>query len=163
MHTSATLLDIQERTHRNLKGLLEHCRSLSAEELDRELPGFAYPTVRLQIHHVLGGEQYWVGVLRGLMRVEDDDPDYPTVASLEAYLETVDAATRDYLRGASPDELNTPRAMRTWTPGGTRERVLTPAMIILRTQTHLYTHLGQVVAMCRLMGKPAKGLDFPID
>lgn len=163
MYTSEALLDFHERCHRNLKGILEHCRSLTPEELNRELPGFAYPTVRLQIHHEIGAEQYWVGVLRGLMLVEDDDPDYPTVASLEAHREAVYAATQEYLREASPDELNTPRPLQTWAPQGSRERVLVPALVILRTQTHLYTHLGQVVAMCRLMGKRAGGLDFPIE
>jgi hypothetical protein len=35
--------------------------------------------------------------------------------------------------------------------------------VILRTQTHLYRHQGQVVAMSRLMGRQKGGLDFPLD
>jgi hypothetical protein len=49
--------------------------------------------------------------------------------------------------------------MTTW---GNKERVLTPALVILRIVTHLYQHQGPVVAMCRLLGKPCPGLDFPL-
>ena len=45
MHTSESLLDIHDRTHRNLRGLLAHCRTLTPEELNREIEGFGYPTV----------------------------------------------------------------------------------------------------------------------
>jgi uncharacterized damage-inducible protein DinB len=160
MHTSEALLDLHERAHRNLVTLLEHCGRLDHAELNCELPGFGYSSVRLQLHHTIGAEEYWIGVLRGSFRVEDDEADYPTVASLEAYRREVHAVTEEYLRGASPEELNTPRSMLTW---GGKERLLVPAHVILRTQTHLYHHQGQVVAMCRLLGKPAQGLDYPID
>ena len=159
MHTSEALLDFHERAHRNLMALLAHCRELSGEKLNHELPGFGYPTVRLQLHHGIGAEKYWIGVLQGRIEVDEDDPDYPTVASLEAYRAAVFAATEAYLRAASAEELNTARAMMTW---GNREKVLVPAHVVIRTQTHLYHHQGQITAMCRLLGKPCAGLDYPI-
>ncbi len=159
MHTSEALLDLHERAHRSLTALLAHCRGLSAEELNRELPGFGYPTVRLQLHHAIGAEKYWIGVLQGRIDVDEDDPAYPTVASLEANREAAFAATGAYLRAVSTQEMNTPRAMMTW---GNRERVLVPAQVVIRTQTHLYHHQGQITAMCRLLGKPCSGLDYPL-
>jgi uncharacterized damage-inducible protein DinB len=158
-HNASGLLDLHERVHRNLSGLLAHCRGLSEEELNRELPGFGYPTVRLQLHHEIGAAKYWIGVLQGRIDVEEDDPRYPTVTSLEAYREEVYALTESYLRAASVAELNTPRPMMTW---GNREHVLIPAHVVVRTLTHLYHHQGQILAMCRLMGKPCSGLDYPI-
>jgi len=158
MHTAAALLDIHARTHSNLTDLLVHCRGLDAEALNREIPGFGYPTVRLQLHHGLGGETYWIGVLEGRIDVDDDDPEYPTIASLEALREKVFAVTESYLTDATSDELNTPRSMKTW--GGT-DKVLVPAHVIMRTVTHLYHHQGQVTAMCRLLGHPVGGLDYP--
>jgi uncharacterized damage-inducible protein DinB len=89
MHTAEALLGLHERAHGSLQRLLAHCRQLSAEELDRELAGFGYPSVRLQLHHVIGGEEYWIGVLEG------------TVGSLEAYRRRVFSATEKYLRAAS--------------------------------------------------------------
>jgi uncharacterized damage-inducible protein DinB len=49
--------------------------------------------------------------------------------------------------------------MLTW---GDRTRELTPAHVFMRTLTHIYQHQGQIVAMCRLLGKPVGGLDYPI-
>ncbi|RPJ41675.1 MAG: hypothetical protein EHM19_11420, partial [Candidatus Latescibacterota bacterium] len=104
MHTRESLLDIHERAHRNLAALLAHCRGLDPGAIDREWPGFGYPTVRLQLHHAIGAEKYWIGVLEGRIDADDDSPDYPTVASLEAYRERVSAATAAHIRGASPEE-----------------------------------------------------------
>lgn len=158
MHNAEAMLDIHERAHRNLRGLLEHCRALSSDEINRELDGFGYPTVRLQLHHAIGAEKYWVGVLQGRIDADDDSPNYPTVESLERYREEVFAATEAYLQAASESELNTARPMMTW---GGKEQVLTPVHVVLRTQMHLYHHQGQVLAMCRLMGKPCSGFDYP--
>ncbi len=146
--------------HGNLTKLLEHCSQFNAEELNREIAGFGYPTIRLQLHHEIAGEKYWIGVIQGRMDVDDDDPDYPTIESLEAYCQQIFSATEKYLHSASPDELNSPRRMITW---GNKERILIPAHIIIRTQTHYYHHQGQIVAICRLLGKPLNGNDYPIE
>jgi uncharacterized damage-inducible protein DinB len=159
MYTSEALLDIHERAHRNLTALLAHCRGLELEEMHRALTGFGYPSVQLQLHHAIGAEKYWIGVLNGRVDADDDSPDYPTISSLEVYRESVFAASEAYLRDASAGELNTAHPMMTW---GDKERVLTPAHVVMRTVTHLYHHQGQILAMCRLMGKPCSGLDFPL-
>ncbi len=159
MHTPEALLDLQERAHRNLAALLDHCRELDAEQLNRELPGFGYPTVRLQLHHAIGAQEYWLGVLRGVVEVEDNDADFPAIDTLEAWRARVFASTEAYLRSVSAATLNTARPYLTW---GGREKTMAPAHVILRTQTHLYHHQGQVLAMCRLLGRPAGGFDFPL-
>lgn len=159
MLTGDALLTIHQRGHQNLQDLLVHCATLESGEIDRTLEGFGYPSVRLQIHHAIGAEEYWVGVLNGVILVDEDDAAYPTVRDLQAYRERVHDATRAYLAGAGADDLNTARPFDTW---GGRERLLTPAFVILRTVTHLYHHQGQVTAMCRLLGKPVSGLDFPL-
>jgi uncharacterized damage-inducible protein DinB len=159
MYTAAALADIHDRTQRTFAKLLAHCATLAPADIDREIPGFGYPTIRLQIHHVIGAERYWLSVIRGSMVLDDDDAAHTTIASLAALRETVAAATRAYIDGASADELNTPRKMVTYGGG---ERLLAPAHIILRTQTHVFHHLGQIAAMCRLAGSPSPGSDFPI-
>ncbi len=159
VYTCEALLDLHERSHRSLTALLALCRGLSAEEINRDFAGFGYPSVRLQLHHLIGAERYWIGVLQGRIDADEDAPDYPTIESLEAYREQVLAVTAAYLRAASVEELNTARPMMTW---GNREQVLTPAHVIMRTLTHLYHHQGQIAAMCRLLGKAPNGLGFPI-
>jgi uncharacterized damage-inducible protein DinB len=160
MYTAQSISDMHERAHRSLSKLLEHCGQLEAEQLNRELPGFGYPCVRLQLHHVIGAEEYWVGVLRGSFRAEDDEADFPTVATLEEYRARVVDATVAYLRQTSEADLNTPREMLTWQG---QKRMLVPALVLLRPITHIYQHQGQVLAQCRLLGHPHPGgLDFPL-
>lgn len=160
MYTIEALLEFHERTHRSLKMLLAHCRQLSAEELNRELAGFGYPTVQIQLHHIIGAEKYWIGVLQGRIDVDDKESDCPTIDLLEIYRQQVFSASKEYLRTASKEELNTPRMMMTW---GNKEKTLISAHVFIRPQMHLYQHQGQIAAMCRLMGKPIPaGLDYPI-
>jgi uncharacterized damage-inducible protein DinB len=155
-----TLQDFHGRVHQSLSKLLEHSRNLTEEELNRELEGFGYPTVRLQLHHMIGAEKYWIGVLQGRIDAEEDDHLYPTVEHLEAYREEVFAMTDAWLRGVSEDELRTTRPMMTWSG---KELDLTPLHVFTRTQTHIFHHQGQILAMCRLLGKPGTGgMDYPI-
>jgi uncharacterized damage-inducible protein DinB len=161
MYNAAALLDVHERAHRSLQKLLRHCGELNPGEFERELPGFGYPSVRLQLEHVIGAEEYWISVVRARYDGGEDSRQCPTVEALETYRRDVADVTAEYLHHASEAELNTPREMRTWPDN---RRLLAPAHVILRTQTHIYQHQGQVLAMCRLLGKPGPaGLDFPLD
>jgi uncharacterized damage-inducible protein DinB len=158
MYNSAELLDMHERGHRSLAKVLTHCEQFSQEEIDREIPGFDEGTLRRRLHHIIGAEQYWIGVLQGVVHDEPDEG-YPTIASLQAYRERICSTTDDYLRSASDAELNTPRTMTVW--GGAQHELM-PAHVFLRTLTHIYHHLGQVLVMCRIMGKPGDRMDFPL-
>jgi uncharacterized damage-inducible protein DinB len=160
MFTPASLSDIHHHAHQTLQKLLEHCRELSPDELHRTIDWAGDPTVQLQLHHVITAERYWIGVLQGRMDVDEDQAEDPTVDSLEMLRKKVFTIGEEYLRGASEAELNTPRPMITW---GNKERVLIPAHVVIRTQMHIYHHLGKVGAMCRFMGKPIPpGMDYPI-
>jgi uncharacterized damage-inducible protein DinB len=154
------LIDISQRTHSSFKKLLVHCRQFTVDEINREMDGFGYSTIRLQLYHILGAQNYWIGVLQGRMDADEDDPKYPTIESLERYHEQIFRMTEEYLRAASMAELSTPRKMLTWQ---NIERTLMPAHVIMRTVTHLYQHQGQIMAICRMLGKPVEaGMDFPI-
>jgi len=151
--------DFHRRTHGIVQTLLSHCGRFTTAELDRELAGFGYPTIRSQLHHGIAAEKYWVGVVRGHVDVDDNFDAYPTARALERFRQEVFSDTGKYLSTASAEELNTQRHMMTW---GNKGYLLVPAHIIMRTQTHYYHHAGQVAAMCRLIGRPCDGLDYPI-
>jgi uncharacterized damage-inducible protein DinB len=159
MHTPDSLLDLHARTHRCLTAMLAHCRGFTAEELHRELPGFGYPTIHQQLHHVIGAERYWIGVLQGRIDADEDAPDFPTIEALARLREQVCAATGAYLHGVSAAELSAARTMTTW---GNREKTLAPQHVVLRVLTHVYHHQGQLAAMCRLLDRPCEGLDYPL-
>lgn len=161
MYTQDALLDLHERSHRSLRRLIEHCRDLDVEAFHRELPGFGYPTIHLQLHHVIGAEEYWIGVLQGKLLVDDSSAEYPTADSLERYREQVARTTEAYVRGRSESEMNTALEVITWQGN---KRIVVPAHVVLRPLTHIYHHQGQVLAMCRILGRPHPGgLDFPME
>lgn len=160
MHTSVCLHDLHERTHRSLRGLLDHCDGFSCEQLREEMAGFGYPTILLQLHHAIGAERYWIGVLEGQMLVDEDEADHASIGTLCAFRERVAGATAAYLHLADEDELNGRREMTTW---GDKQAELVPAHVVIRTQTHIFQHQGQIAAMASLLGRSIpQGLDFPL-
>ena len=86
----------------------------------------------------------------------------PRSGAMEAFRRQTADATRSYLDSASEADLNSPRLMIS-DPGQTR--LLRPADVIMRVVTHIFNHQGQVLAMCRAIGKPNDkyDLDYPVD
>jgi uncharacterized damage-inducible protein DinB len=160
LYTRKALIDLHERSHVSLQKLLEHCRLLSTEDFCREIQGFGNPTVQIQLHHVIAAEKYWISVLEGRMDIDDDPTADFRVEHMIDYRAQVFQATVQYLRRATHEDLNTARTVTTW---GHKERTVMPAHVLVRTQVHLYQHQGQILAMCRMFGKPVTGLDFPLD
>ncbi|MCP5069267.1 MAG: hypothetical protein GY946_22105 [bacterium] len=160
MYTRDALLDLHRRTQKSFAGLLDHCAGFSAEELNRALAGFGYETIQLQLCHQIGAQAYWLSVIRGQMDARDDSERYTTIAQLNAYRQEVATAVEAYLQATDEAALNRAQPLETW-GGATKD--LCPALVIMRTLTHIFQHNGQVAAMCRLLGRPIPaGLDFPI-
>jgi len=153
------LLEIHERTHRNLRNCLAFCGELDADAIDRKMPEFNGTTIRLQLHHAIGAERYWVGVLQGRVDADEDDHLYPTLAAVEQFRHATFEATRKYVTNASLEELNTARPMKTWHG---EEPMLYPGHVVMRTITHIYHHMGQVGSMLRLLGRESPGFNYPI-
>jgi uncharacterized damage-inducible protein DinB len=160
-YSKEALLDIHKRTHQSLSKLCKHCAELDAKQLNKKLKGFGVPTVQQQLFHLAAAEYYWISVAKGEMDVLMSPEDYPTVKDLASFLRRTGNITKEYIDKASLAELNTARMM---TGYGGRRKKLTPAHIVLRTQTHAFHHLGQVLAMCRHLGHPGpRGMDFPLN
>jgi uncharacterized damage-inducible protein DinB len=139
---------------------MHHCSGFSPVELSKELDGFGYPSIRSQLHHVIGAERYWMGVFQGQMLIDENDADFESIEALLSFRARVAGATQAYLHACSDEEVSRARKVLTW---GHKEVDLSPALAILRTQTHIFQHQGQVAAMARLLGRPIPaGLDFPI-
>lgn len=160
MYTAPALLDMHERSQRAFAAAIQHCSAFSPAQCDREIPGFGYASIRLQVHHVIGAQRYWLGVVEGRMDLDGDAEEHPLLTDLDALRLRVAGAVRTHIERATVEELNTPRVMTTW---GNRRRELVPAQVFLRTFTHIHHHLGQVAAMCRLLDRPVGGIDFPLD
>ena len=162
MYNREILLDIHARTHESLRRLIGFCGNLTDDELRRRLSGFGFPTVLGQLEHTIGAEVYWQTVVISGYTEEKALPDLQDVAAIEVFRQQTASATRSYLERAGEAELNSPRAMIS-DPGQTR--LLRPADVIMRVVTHIFNHQGQVLAMCRTIGKPndEHDLDYPVD
>jgi uncharacterized damage-inducible protein DinB len=162
MYTAQSLLDIHSRAHESLRRLIAFCGTLTDEELRRPLTGFGFPTVLRQLEHTIGAEVYWQSVVTTGYSEEVTPRELENVAAVEAFRQQTAAVTRAYLDCATESELNTPRQMIS-DPGKTR--LLRPADVIMRVVTHIFNHQGQVLAMCRTIGKPNEriDLDYPVD
>jgi len=159
--TSSGLLEIHARAHRNLKDCLDFCQTLDVALFDRTMAEFNGTTIRLQLHHVIGAERYWIGVLHGRIDADEDEDDhlYPTMELIEEMRQETSALTEAYLTAATPEELNTARPMKTWHGD---EPMLFPGHVVVRTIVHIYHHMGQVSSMIRLLGQEPPRVDYPI-
>jgi uncharacterized damage-inducible protein DinB len=162
MYTAETLLDIHARAHESLRRLIAFCGNLTDDELRRPLAGFGFPTVLRQLEHTIGAEVYWQTVVSRGYTEEATLPDLRDVPAIETFRHQTASATRSYLERATDAELNSTRRMIS-DPGQTR--LLRPADVIMRVVTHIFNHQGQVLAMCRTIGKPndRRDLDYPVD
>jgi uncharacterized damage-inducible protein DinB len=161
MYNAETLLDVHARAHESLRRLIVFCGCLTDDELRRPLTGFGFPTVLGQLEHTIGAEVYWQTVVTRGYTEEATLPDLRDVPAIEAFREQTASVTRSYLGRTSEAELNSPRQMIS-DPG--RTRLLRPADVIMRVVAHIFNHQGQVLAMCRTMGKPNEthDLDYPL-
>ena len=162
MYNSETLLDIHGRAHESLRRLIVFCGNLGEDELRTPLTGFGFPTILRQLEHTIGAEVYWQTVVTKGYTEESRLPNLPDVAAIEAFRQQTASGTRSFLERATEAELNAPREMIS-DPGQTR--LLRPADVIVRVVTHIFSHQGQVLAMCRTIGKPndKHDLDYPVD
>src|SRR5687767_6482697 len=143
MYSSAALIDIHSRMHRNMAALLKHCSGLSQALLHSRLDGFGFPTVHLQLFHTLSTEWFWLGVIRRAELPRDEREKYNSVPLLEEYRQHVASLTEGYLRGVSEKELNE-RTRFEIDPGDFEN--LIPALVFMRVVTHQYHHQGQTLA-----------------
>ena len=144
-------------THERLDLLLSHAALLTAEQFVAEIPGFGAPSIRDQLSHVIQCEQGWVHALQDMPWTPWPHEDYTTPDHLRKAKQLVMKETIAYLDQLSDAQLNTELARR---PMGWSGPLRTPAFILNHVITHAFHHKGQVVAMFRLLGRPASDTDL---
>lgn len=157
MFTRAGIRALHAWTHECLDLLIDHAGAMPVEAFTRELEGFARPSVRDQLVHVLACEAAWVSGLRGTAIRRLTSAEYPTPASLVPAKRSVMADTLDYV--ASLDEARLSHTIENPPPewiGPPRS----PAFILHHVLTHAFHHKGQIVAMFRILGYPAPDTDL---
>jgi uncharacterized damage-inducible protein DinB len=143
--------------HDSLGVVFDHLATVPSELWTKPLEGFAKPTVRDQIVHILSAERGWVSGLQLQHFVKPNVEALTTVEAIRALQQEVRSATIAYLDSMPEQKLYAPleRYPERWM-GPPRS----PAFILLHVITHGFHHKGQLVAMLRLLGHPAPDTDI---
>ena len=143
--------------HDSLGVVFDHLATVPPELWTKPLEGFAKPTVRDQIVHILSAERGWVSGLQLQHFLKPDVEALTTVEAIRQLQQEVKSATIAYLDSMPEQKLYAPleRFPERWM-GPPRS----PAFILLHVITHGFHHKGQLVAMLRLLGHPAPDTDL---
>jgi uncharacterized damage-inducible protein DinB len=144
-------------THGCLDVLIDHLRTLPADVLSLEVPGFGHPTIRHQFVHVLSVETAWVCGLKNAPIARLSADENSTLAAIVEAKARVGTASVEYINSLTELELNTEIAVlpEDWV-GPPRS----PAFILLHVLTHAFHHKGQMAAMLRILRHPAPDTDL---
>jgi uncharacterized damage-inducible protein DinB len=157
MFTLPGIRKLHSWTHASLALTLDHLSSLPEGDYAREIPGFGFRTLRAQTIHIFNCEAFWIHTLQGI-RFDDEDPaDWPAVADARVLQRRVGASTLDYLSGLTDEQLNSNAELH-FPDRDTAVR--TPTLILHHILTHAFHHKGQIVSMCRVLGRPAPDTDL---
>jgi uncharacterized damage-inducible protein DinB len=139
-------------THACLDRLQDHLVTIPVADYTKELSGFAFPTMREQVIHLFNSEGFWIHALQGLSYTDGTPAEFPDAPSVRRLQHELSRQTLAYLASLTDQQLNSDTEL--CFPDGGRE-VRTPALVLHHFLTHAFHHKGQIVAMCRVLGRPA--------
>ena len=144
-------------THACLDVVFNHLSTIPGDDYGKKVSGFGFPTLREQVIHLFNCEGLWIHTLQGKPYVDRRAEEYPAVAYARAMQREVTGQTHAYLASLTDQQLNTDTKLHF--PDGD-VAVRTPALVLHHVLTHAFHHKGQIVAMCRLLGHPARDTDL---
>ena len=141
-------------THACLSLLLDHLSTIPGGDYTKKVSGFGSPTLREQVVHLFNCEGFWIHLLQRLPYQDRDPVDCPIVSDARLLQQEVSRQTLAYLSGLSDQQLNSEMELR-FADGDVAIR--TPALVLHHVLTHAFHHKGQIVAMCRALGRSCPG------
>ena len=144
-------------THDCLDLVLDHVSTMPTNDYVREVSGFGFRTLRAQTIHIFNCEGFWVHTLRGLPYADRTPEECPAVADVRLLQKEVSQSTDAYLSNLTNQQLNADTELH-FSDGDVSVR--TPALVLHHVLTHAFHHKGQIVAMCRVLGHPARDTDL---
>ena len=144
-------------THASLNLVLDHLSAMPANDYVTEVSGFGFSTLRQQAIHIFNCEAFWVHTLQGAWYADRTVEDCPGLADVRHLQQEVSQSTHAYLSALSNQQLNADTELH-FSDGDVAVR--TPALILHHVLTHAFHHKGQIVAMCRVLGRPAPDTDL---
>ena len=144
-------------THASLNLVMDHLSTIPTNDYVKELSGFGFRTLREQAIHIFNCEGFWVHTLRELRYADRTPEECPAAADVRLLQKEVSQSTDAYLSNLTNQQLNADAGLHF--PDGD-VAVRTPALVLHHVLTHAFHHKGQIVAMCRTLGYPARDTDL---
>ena len=144
-------------THASLNLVLNLLSTMPTSDYVREISGFGFRTLREQTIHIFNCEGFWVHTLRGSRYADRTLVDCPALADVRLLQNDVSQSTHAYLSTLTNQQLNADAELH-FSDGDVAVR--TPALVLHHVLTHAFHHKGQIVAMCRALGRPAPDTDL---
>jgi uncharacterized damage-inducible protein DinB len=144
-------------THASLNLLLDHLSTIPKSDYVKDLPSFAFSTLQKQVIHIFNCEGFWVHTLQGLQYADRDLAACPDLVDARLLKQQVSEQTRTYLSSLTEEQLNADAELHFADGDGA---VRSPALVLHHVLTHAFHHKGQIVAMCRELGRPAPDTDL---
>jgi uncharacterized damage-inducible protein DinB len=144
-------------THASLDLVLDHLSTIPANDYVKDVSGFGFRTLREQTIHIFNCEGFWVHTLQGLPYANGTLEECPALADVRRLQHEVSRSTNAYLSTLTNQQLNADTELH-FSDGDVAVR--TPALILHHVLTHAFHHKGQIVAMCRALGRPASDTDL---
>ena len=144
-------------THACVNLVLDHLDTIPLEDYGKQVAGFGFGTLREQTIHIFNCEGFWIHLLEGQRYDGAKAEECVGVADARALQREVSARTHAYLSRLTDQQLNTNVELHF---PDRDMRVRTPALVLHHMLTHAFHHKGQIVAMCRLLGHPARDTDL---
>ena len=157
MFTVIGMRKLHSWTHSSLTLVLDHLATIPEGDYAKEVSGFGFPTLRAQILHIFNCEGFWIHTLQGARFEDEDTADWRSVPDARVLQRNVSANTLAYLSGLSDEQLNADTELH-FSDGD--KAVRTPALVLHHILTHAFHHKGQIVSMCRILGRPATDTDL---
>lgn len=128
--------------------MLEFLSTIPMDEFVRPIPSSGGKSLRDILLHIVGANEFWIGLLTRRPHRRFSNDDYETVDSIIPVFDQTHETVRSFLSGADEDWF---ASEITVTPGG-EPMQLVPSLATVHMLTHEYHHKGQIVAIARMLG-----------
>lgn len=132
------------------KALLDYCKSLSPEELKREIADFGRGSIRNLLIHNANTYQFWIGQFALKQKIVfAEATNFSDIEAIRQLYISVDELVSQFLQQLE-DQLEIPIIGKNFS--GTKTLEMTPLQLFTHVITHEFHHKGQILSMSRHLG-----------
>jgi uncharacterized damage-inducible protein DinB len=138
---------------------MNHLEDLAPREFGKRHEGSGIGSVRRALIRIADSEEFWLLMLMGKEWRGWKYSDTRSLSDVRQRSRRVRRRVRKYIRSLTERQLTAPLEL---VFSETARMVTNPGLVLHHIFAHGFHHKGQIVAICRLMGRPAPDTDMDI-